>query len=389
MLWMGRFPGTFVSYAQTMQLLEHNTAERTASVQIYGRIGSWPLRASNIRFELGWINGKVDTVYFNIHSVGGNLDEANGIMAVVREFNSSVKMIARIQGLCASAAASLLTVFDRVECSKHAVVMIHSPRSGTYGPAEELESTAEMLRVYESVMCQGLAEKTGKSEEEIMDLLRKETWMTPAQAMDFGLVDEIIDMPKVKGHVPDPEASSLSGHGKFVDAVYHSPTGLWSKSKQVFMKDEIARVLGVDSNLPDSEILSRVKAEVDKLKSLQAEIAHIRKEKEEEEQTARKNLIDAAIEDGRITAEAREHYEDLPLAKVRGMFDHMKPQKSEPIRPDIEGSLKGKGENYNGLPQDYQGKKLGWWMRNHPEALSSLPESHPSVYAELTKGQEE
>jgi ATP-dependent Clp protease protease subunit len=74
----------------------------------------------------------------------------------------------------------------------HARHMIHQPLGGASGQATDVEIQArellrwkdELIRIYET--------HTGQSQEKLRADMERDNFMTPAQAVAYGLADEIV-----------------------------------------------------------------------------------------------------------------------------------------------------------------------------------------------------
>jgi ATP-dependent Clp protease protease subunit len=74
----------------------------------------------------------------------------------------------------------------------HSKIMIHQPLGGTQGQATDIEIyTKEMLRTRDSLY-NILANHTGKSFEQIKKDSDRDNFMTPEEAKDYGLIDNIL-----------------------------------------------------------------------------------------------------------------------------------------------------------------------------------------------------
>jgi len=73
----------------------------------------------------------------------------------------------------------------------HSRVMIHQPSGGSSGQSSDIQvETAEVLRIRRQVG-RIYAERTGKSLTEIAKALDRDTFLSAAEAKEFGLVDSV------------------------------------------------------------------------------------------------------------------------------------------------------------------------------------------------------
>src|SRR6187399_1368276 len=79
----------------------------------------------------------------------------------------------------------------------NARIMIHQPHGGARGQATDIEIQAREVRNAKDVIIDILVRSTGKTREDIVRDIDRDFYMGPAQAKEYGLIDEIFD-PKKK-----------------------------------------------------------------------------------------------------------------------------------------------------------------------------------------------
>jgi ATP-dependent Clp protease protease subunit len=79
----------------------------------------------------------------------------------------------------------------------HSRIMIHQPLGGARGQATDIEIQAREIRHAKDVVTDILVRSTGKSRDEIAADIERDFYMGPAQAKEYGLIDEIFE-PKKK-----------------------------------------------------------------------------------------------------------------------------------------------------------------------------------------------
>jgi ATP-dependent Clp protease protease subunit len=80
----------------------------------------------------------------------------------------------------------------------HARIMIHQPWGGTGGTAADIQIQARELRRNKQVLLEILAKHTGQPLEKLEKDSDRDFFMTPENARDYGLVDEVIDSLRAK-----------------------------------------------------------------------------------------------------------------------------------------------------------------------------------------------
>ena len=78
----------------------------------------------------------------------------------------------------------------------NAEIMIHQPAihgNGIQGQATDIKITSDHIQKSKKRLNTILSENTGKSIDEIAIATERDNYMTAIEAMDFGLIDKIID----------------------------------------------------------------------------------------------------------------------------------------------------------------------------------------------------
>jgi ATP-dependent Clp protease protease subunit len=69
--------------------------------------------------------------------------------------------------------------------------MIHQPSSGFLGTSSDIKIAAQNILQIEAQIIEILSRHTGRTDEEIASAIQRDFWMTPDEAIDFGLIDDV------------------------------------------------------------------------------------------------------------------------------------------------------------------------------------------------------
>ena len=75
----------------------------------------------------------------------------------------------------------------------NARIMVHQPSGGYSGKASDIERHAEDIIKTKRRLNEIYAKHTGRSYEEVEEKLDTDTFMTPEEAKEWGLVDHVIE----------------------------------------------------------------------------------------------------------------------------------------------------------------------------------------------------
>lgn len=132
-------------------------------------------------------NSPVEVV---INSGGGDVFSGSEIYTTLKDYPGSVTV--KIVGIAASAASVIAMAGDKVLISPTAQIMIHNVASVAQGDYRVMKHEAEVLKNYNKSIANAYMLKTGLSQEELLNLMDKETWLNAQQAKEKGFVDEIM-----------------------------------------------------------------------------------------------------------------------------------------------------------------------------------------------------
>ena len=143
-------------------------------------------------------NGYDSDISLYINSPGGEVYAGLGIYDTMQTISSDVHTINT--GLAASMASILLAAGAKGKRSAlpHSRVMIHQPMGGAQGQASDIEITAREILKLKDELYQILAEHTGKTFKQIVKDADRDYWMTSKDALDYGMIDEIVSRPASK-----------------------------------------------------------------------------------------------------------------------------------------------------------------------------------------------
>jgi len=131
-----------------------------------------------------------------INSPGGQVYSGMAIYDTMRMIPNKISTVA--VGVAASFGTVLLAAGSKGQryALPHATIHMHQPLGGAQGQASDIEIQAkEILRLKERINAI-LAEATGQTEETIIQDTERDFYMNAQQAVDYGLVDKVLEPPE-------------------------------------------------------------------------------------------------------------------------------------------------------------------------------------------------
>lgn len=141
-------------------------------------------------------------VVVQINSGGGDVFAGSEIYSMLKD-RGNVRI--EVLGEAAS-AASLIAMAGHCCMSPTALMMIHNVSTYAEGDCNEMAHTSETLKEANKAIAAAYCGKTGKSEEEILEMMDQETWLNAKSAKELGFADEVLysSAPMVAGGLSIP-----------------------------------------------------------------------------------------------------------------------------------------------------------------------------------------
>ena len=243
----------------------------SATVQIFGDIGEsfWSDGWTLEKFKNQIDALEISNLTIELKSNGGDLMEGFAIYDAIR--NMPARVTVKIVGASASAATVIASGADRIEISENSRYLVHNAMTFVDGNKEKLKEVYEQLTSFDNQILDIYVKRTGKPKAELSELMKQEKWMSADEALSWGFVDEII-------------------------------------------KQKISNKMAETRNLTEEEQaeMDALVAENEALKTqvteLQAQLDEISAAEEVKEEEMIEEEVTAAIEAGKIKAEAKDQW---------------------------------------------------------------------------------
>lgn len=196
-------------------------------VWVHGDIGSYDIEAIDLIQALQSVGSQ--DVEFRIQSYGGSVYEGLAMFNAIKAHKG--KTVGVVDGLVASISSYFLMACDTIQMPENATLMIHNPAIGTWGGEDEIQSALTQLQNSKQTIADAYVERSGKSLDDVLEAMEKETWFTAQAALEFGLIDEVIEAVNLTNCLKEVKPDELK-------SFKHPPESLLNQLKPVKSESE-------------------------------------------------------------------------------------------------------------------------------------------------------
>lgn len=130
-----------------------------------------------------------------LNTDGGDTSQGFAIYDKIREMEGSVTIT--VYGECSSMGAWILQAADKRVMTKHSYLMIHAGEAELAGTSDVIKNWKEYYdrehTLCEDILLEKIREKHPDfPRQKLQKMLKTDTILTPNQALELGLIDEII-----------------------------------------------------------------------------------------------------------------------------------------------------------------------------------------------------
>ena len=172
----------------------NKTEDSAAELYLYGSISdeSWfgdEVTPQQFSEELN-ILGDVKKIIVRINSPGGDVFAALAISSILRDHPAEITAL--IDGYCASAATIIPAFADKSQASANSMFVIHNTSTIAMGDYRAMDKASEILQKANANLVDIYSKKTGIDAKTLQQMMDEETWMTGAEAVEKGFINELI-----------------------------------------------------------------------------------------------------------------------------------------------------------------------------------------------------
>lgn len=265
-----------------------------------------------------------------INSEGGIVMDGYKIYNAI--LKSKTKVDTYNVGIAASIAAVIFQAGRKRIMADYSLLMYHNPYGGD---STELKKMRESLAIM-------ISERTGTSNEEVLKMMDRTTWISASDALLSGFCDEIEYSNEVNIKHGNAKAMWMSGK-EVANSLIHKP-------KNKIQMNKVANMLNLNAEANEEAIVAEIrsiqnkksemedklkkmendyaeaKSECDRLKSemedvkkkLEDESAKSKKAEDEAKKSEAKNMIDGFVKVGKIKSDSVEKWMNKAIQDLDG-----------------------------------------------------------------------
>jgi ATP-dependent Clp endopeptidase proteolytic subunit ClpP len=363
--------------ASTTLKYAKNQGEGKFEILLHGIFGE-EINGEAIAQEIKFLNDIGATeITERINSPGGSV--ISGYSVVAANIASKAKIITINEGVAMSMGAVILATGNERKALDFSVAMIHNIllNGVSLNEVKDKKKKEDLTKINDSLKTI-LLNNTGRNDEELSDLMARETHFTSKEQEEFGLIDEIIPTKRL-----DKEKLQAMSAMQIYNVV----------NEKLYTKMDLSRItnhFGLVSDANESSIMEAIENEAkkhklvldnlnDQNKSLTNELEEVNKKLESLQNVSRKIAVDRAIETGKFKEEQRDFLDNEAKRDLTG-FNRWVEAIPEPYNS-------ARSEINNGKQPANTDDRKNWtydeWVQKDPKGFNKLQEENPQKFEEI------
>lgn len=355
-----------------------NVSENEATMLLYSQIGSsidengcyvGGISGSDFAYEMQYLQDKCSKINVRINSIGGSVLDGYSIVSAI--LNSKVPCDTYIDGLAASISGVIAMAGKKCYMADFGTLMLHNPSGG---------NDQNVLDLVKNTLVTIFEQRTKLTAEEISAMMDKETWLGAAEALNMGLVDEIITSTK---KIKISKSESLSNMAIIYNKIINKPnmekiTNVLKLSNEATEETIVSAIVEKDAKNAELQAeLDRLNGVVDEYKAKEEEA---KKLAEQEKEAKAIELVENAIKEKKIAETEKDA--TIEMAKnnfefVANMISKINNVKDAVKVFDVKNIKTNKGN------EDRSEWTIRDWEKKDAKGLAKIKNETPEIYTEM------
>jgi ATP-dependent Clp protease protease subunit len=143
-----------------------------------------------------------------VNSPGGDITSLFAIYDTMQYIKPDVSTICMGQAASAAAVLVLAGTKGKRYALPHSRILLHQPHGGAQGQAVDIEIQAKEITRYRKLLEELIAEHTGQPLEKVSRDTDRDYILTAEEAVEYGVVDEVITSRKIRPELAAAAAGS-------------------------------------------------------------------------------------------------------------------------------------------------------------------------------------
>ena len=147
-----------------------------------------------------------ETIELHVNSAGGNVGEGVTIYNLLRQkAGTGSRIVGYVDGMAYSIAMTIAMACDEIHMGLGTSMFLHNPWTVVSGNADQLREMADQLdELSEASLQLYMSRATGITEDELREMMKKETMLAPDKCLQYGFCD-IVGEGKNNEDPEDPD----------------------------------------------------------------------------------------------------------------------------------------------------------------------------------------
>jgi ATP-dependent protease ClpP protease subunit len=353
-----------------------NISEGEGTILLYSQIGDSidasgnyvsGISGSAFAYEMQYLQDKCTKINVRINSIGGSVLDGYSIVSAI--LNSKVPCNTYIDGLAASISGVIAMAGKKCYMADYGTLMLHNPSGG---------NDTSVLNLVKDTLVTIFEQRTKLTAEEISVMMDKETWLGASEAMQMGLVDEVVTSAK---KIKISKSESLSNMAIIYNKIINKKPNMEKVTNVLKLSneaDEATIVAAIEQkDNANAELLAENEALKTKVAEFEAKENEAKEQADKELEVKAIELVENAIKEKKILEAEKDSTIEMAVNNfefVANMISKINNVKDAVKVFDVKNVAKNE-ERKDWTIRD--------WEKNDPNGLIKIKNETPEVYNEM------
>lgn len=278
-------------------------------------------------------------IHLRINSYGGSVFAGQAIINMLDSYKA--KKTAYIDGIAASMASVIAASCDEIIMPDNALMMVHKPLASVAGNATHMREAAKMLDKAEQTLIAVYMRHFKGTEDELRNLLEKETWLTANEALQYGFITGKAEAVKLTASAKGIVLNSLEIDKNNIIYSKLKEKGMLDKAMDIKERIKSLGIEVTDEDTSDTLLNKAIKSLENAVPAFEAEISIV------ENEDGSKSAMVGEKELCRIEAKTVEKTIEVVNAEIQNKADMYDKLKKQAIESALKNGVKAKANNFN------------------------------------------